>query len=174
MTRLRDAWPGTGPVGSKARGTRSEARPDTAFALFVGLLMAQAEADDLAYASPLPPARVLGAYEEVAPGSADRIIRVFEQQAIHRMAIERIRVERDARRADRGLIAGTVVALAVLMAAVFCAWINQPWLAGILGGLDIVTLAGIFIYGTERRRSERLETVRMLRGAGLPTATTED
>lgn len=86
------------------------------------------------------------------------------------MAMERIRLERDVRRADRGLIAGSAVALAVLVAAVYCASINQPWVAGVLGGLDIVALAGIFIYGTERRRSERLESARILRDAGLPTS----
>jgi uncharacterized membrane protein len=130
--------------------------------------------DGTPYPSPLPPARLLAQYEAVIPGSADRILTVFEQQASHRMDLERMRLERDARRADRGLMAGTVVALAVLVAAVYCASINQPWVAGVLGGLAIVTLAGIFIYGTERRRSERLETVRMLRDAGLPTSATEE
>ena len=72
--------------------------------------------------------------------------------------------ERDARRADIGLVAGLVIALAVLAAAAYCASINQPWVAGVLGGLDIVALAGIFIYGTERRRSERLEQLRLLQG----------
>lgn len=90
------------------------------------------------------------------------------------MSMERARFERDARRADRGLIAGTAVALAVLVAAVYCASIDQPWVAGVLGSLDIVTLAGIFIYGTERRRSERLATIRMLGGAGVPGSGSED
>lgn len=137
-----------------------------------GSLTAQPDANDRPHPSPLPPAQILEAYEALSPGSADRILRMFEQQAMHRMAIERMRLERDARRADRGLISGTAVALAVLVAAVYCASIDQPWVAGVLGGLDIVTLAGIFIYGTERRRSERLETVRMLRKAGVPPATT--
>jgi uncharacterized membrane protein len=38
--------------------------------------------------SPLPPAASLAEYEQVIAGSADRILRVFEQQAEHRMAME--------------------------------------------------------------------------------------
>ena len=68
----------------------------------------------------------------------------------------------------------TSLALIVLAAAVSCAWISQPWVAGVLGSLDIVTLAGIYLHGSERRRSERLETIRLLGEAGLPVSTGEE
>ena len=124
--------------------------------------------------SPLPPAEALADYERVVAGSADRMLKVFEQQAEHRMTMERLwheaeigRLRDDSRRASLGLGAGFVVALAVLGAAVYCASISQPWVAGVLGGLDIVALVGIFIYGTERRRSERLAASRISRDGGI-------
>ncbi len=93
------------------------------------------------------------------------MLRLFEERARHRMAMEREREHRDARRADLGLAAGTVVTLSVLGTAAYCATIGQPWVAGVLGGLDIVALAAIFIHVAERRRSERTEQLRWIRDA---------
>jgi uncharacterized membrane protein len=42
----------------------------------------------VAYRGPLPPAQELERYEQVAPGSADRIIRMAEEQQGHRHKIE--------------------------------------------------------------------------------------
>ncbi len=40
------------------------------------------------FSGPLPPARELQAYEQVVPGSADRIIKMEEDEASHRRAQE--------------------------------------------------------------------------------------
>lgn len=40
------------------------------------------------FSGPLPPARELQAYEQVVPGSADRIIKMAEDEALHRRAQE--------------------------------------------------------------------------------------
>ena len=79
------------------------------------------------------------------------------------MEIERIAVVGENARANLGPKLGFALCLAVLVVAGYYASINQPWVAGILGGLDIVSLLAIFVYGTERRRSERLEKTRILR-----------
>lgn len=52
-----------------------------------------ASAQSLRYSSPLPPAIEMEGYEKVCPGSADRILRMAEQQAKHRQNIETIAVK---------------------------------------------------------------------------------
>jgi len=91
------------------------------------------------------------------------MFQLFEDRARHRMALELQREHRDARRADLGLAAGFTAVLAVLASAVYCASIGQAVVAGVLGGLDIVALAGVFILGAQMRRSERLQQVQLLR-----------
>src|SRR5690242_17991944 len=87
--------------------------------------------------APFPPASWFEAYNEVIPNGADRMFTLFEDQARTRMRLEVLLLERDSRRADLGVLAGLVVALAVLGAAVYCASIGQAWVAGVMGGLDV-------------------------------------
>ncbi len=79
------------------------------------------------------------------------------------MELERDAVASENARANLGPKLGFALSLAVLVVAAYCASIDQPWVAGVLGGLDIVSLVAVFVYGTERRRSERIEKTRMLR-----------
>src|SRR6266498_458805 len=99
--------------------------------------------------APFPPASWFEAYNNAIPNDADRAFTLFEDQARTRMRLEVLMLERDSRRADLGVLAGLIIALTVLGAAVYCASIGQAWVAGVMGGLDVVALAGIFIYGTE-------------------------
>lgn len=41
------------------------------------------------FSGPLPPARELQAYEQVVPGAADRIVKMAEDEALHRRAQEK-------------------------------------------------------------------------------------
>jgi Predicted membrane protein (DUF2335) len=50
------------------------------------------------YSGPLPPAEQIRAYEDVLPGSADRILRMAEHQQEHRMELERVTVREAANR----------------------------------------------------------------------------
>ena len=45
-----------------------------------------------AYSGPLPPAEQIRAYEEVLPGSADRILGMAERQQAHRLELEKMTV----------------------------------------------------------------------------------
>jgi hypothetical protein len=102
------------------------------------------------------------------------MFRLFEERARHRMAIEKLREERAHQRAMLGLGAGFATSLAVLGGAVYCATIGQPTVAMVLGGLDIVALAGVFIYGAQTRRAERRDQLTLLRDMRRQTSGGED
>ncbi len=110
-----------------------------------------------AYAGPLPPADQIRAYEEVLPGSADRILAMAERQQEHRQKLEQVTVEEAANRSWWGLRLGFVIAVLVIgvgAAAIFTGYALAGF-AVIIGQAAI--LAGVFVYGRVEQRKERVE-----------------
>ena len=103
----------------------------------------------LEFEGPLPPPGALRAYDSILPGAAERILSMAEQQAEHRQNIER----KDSWRASLGVVAGTVVAFAVLCLAGYALYLGQPLVGGALGVADLVGLVGVYVYGTRARES---------------------
>jgi uncharacterized membrane protein len=109
------------------------------------------------YSGPLPPAEQVRAYEEVLPGSADRILSMAERQQEHRLSLERVTVVEAAQRSRWGLRLG--FAIAVLVIGVGAAGI---FTGHALAGFAVIIaqaaiLAGVFVYGRVEQRKERVE-----------------
>jgi uncharacterized membrane protein len=68
------------------------------------------------YSAPLPPASEFERYERVLPGSADRIIKLAENQNGHRRFVENVVVIFDSLKSLTGLIG----ALAIVLAGMWC------------------------------------------------------
>ena len=116
------------------------------------------------FSGPLPPPEILIQYNDALPNGAERIIALAERQAEHRMTLERRVIEADIKRANWGLVTGFIVALAGLSASVFLVREGNTAAGTILGGLDLVGLVSVFIYGTVSRRNERKQRARMMSG----------
>ena len=86
---------------------------------------------------------------------AERLLTKFEQQADHRMALEKHVIHADVTRANWGLVAGIVFGLAVLVASVVLILNGHegPGLTALLA--DFLIYGGAFVYGNETRRRER-------------------
>ena len=109
------------------------------------------------YAGPLPLAEQIRAYEEVLPGSADRILAMAEHQQSHRQKLERLTVEEAANRSWWGLRLGFVIAVLVIGVGAAAIFTGQA-LAGF--GLIVAqagVLAGVFVYGRVEQRKERVQ-----------------
>ncbi len=114
------------------------------------------------YSGPLPHPKILAGYDQIVPGAAEKIIDTFVEQAHHRMYLEKTVIEGDSRRANWGVAAATIITL-LFLAASYNLIINGHELAGsILGISNLAILAGVFIYGTNSRKNERLEKTKML------------
>lgn len=124
------------------------------------------------FSGPLPKPAILQEYEAVLSGAADRILRMAEKQAEHRQLLEKTVIFGDSKRANRGLWAGFIVALCALGGAVFLVYTGHGVYGAILGSVDIVSLASVFVYGTAVRRSERKEKAVQLKPpeASIPSA----
>lgn len=85
--------------------------------------------ENLYFSGPLPPPAIFERYDRILPGAADRILKLAEnEQSIRRGANRGLIINDGAR------IWGSIfVSLALIASAVYCAFIGQPELAGVLG-----------------------------------------
>ena len=106
---------------------------------------------------PLPPADQIRAYEEVLPGSADRILSMAERQQEHRQSLEKVTVEGAANRSWWGMRLGFVIAVIVVGIGAGAIFTGHA-----LAGFAVIIaqtaiLAGVFVYGRVDQRRERIE-----------------
>lgn len=92
--------------------------------------------------APIPPPDEFAEYESILPGSADRILALTEREQGGRITASTMELnnERSFIMNDR-LRAGGSIFVSVLMVALaaFCAYIQQPILAGVFGTTGILT-----------------------------------
>lgn len=99
------------------------------------------------FSGPIPPPSVLADYEDRFPGFAERILSMAEREAQTRHLLEMKNAEiaetdiKDARmETKRGQWMSFILTAIAFGAAVFCAVINQPWVAGIIAGATLVSV----------------------------------
>ena len=107
------------------------------------------------WAGPIPPPEALQKYEDIVPGAANRILKMAEGQTAHRIQIEKTVVRGDSWRSFLGLIFGFIVSMTGLLGGIYIIDNGHDWAGGVLVGLDLVGLAGCFVYGSRSRRVER-------------------
>lgn len=98
------------------------------------------------YSGPLPPPDFLRSYNEIVDDGAERVFRMAEQQAAHRQHLERTLLLGQDKRANRGQLLGFFIALAVLGLGGFLVLSGHDWAGGTVMAVDVVGLAGIFVY----------------------------
>lgn len=109
------------------------------------------------FVGPLPPPGQLKAYNEIVPGSAERMLAMAERQAAHRQELERDAVMGGSRRSWLGLWLGFAIAVIVLALGGLLVLTDHDAAGTILMGVDLVALSGVFVYGRLDQRKERVE-----------------
>lgn len=114
-----------------------------------------------AFSGPLPPPELLGKYESLCPGSADRIIRLAEDEAEHRRSIEQAvvrsemeQVIRDSREAQRGQYCALLITLAAIGAGAYTALAGHEIAGSIIGVGGIGSIVTSFLIGRHAAKSE--------------------
>lgn len=119
---------------------------------------------EASFSGPLPDPATLKAYDLALPGLAERIVQSWEAQSNHRMSLEKSVIEGDNKRANWGLVSATLISLAVLGVSGVLAMHNHEAVAAVLAGVDMAALAGVFVYGTNSRKQERIEKSKVMTG----------
>lgn len=109
------------------------------------------------FSGPIPHPELFAKYEDVLPGSADRILKMAELQSEHRQYLEKSVIDSNIQDSKRGQYFAFILAL-VLIIGGFYLIANDKDAYGIsliIG--SAATLVGIFIYGRKSERKEREE-----------------
>lgn len=119
-------------------------------------LLAMASMASASFMGPLPPPEILRGYEDVLPGAADRILKMAETQASHRQGLESIAVNGGNRRSWWGLALGFIISLVVFGLGTAIVLEGHSAAGATVMSVDVVGLAGVFVYGQQSQRKERL------------------
>lgn len=102
-----------------------------------------------AFSGPLPPPSMYAGYNEVLPGSAERILSMAEKEQEHRINWEDRALETTARETALGQWLGFATGLACIASSIYLAMNDNQWVAGILAGVSVLGLVKKFIRGRE-------------------------
>lgn len=95
----------------------------------------------------LPSPKVLGQYEELLPGLAERIVALPEREQAHRHKVIETALEKDSSLKMRGQ-SFALISLAVLVAfAFYLAWLGNIEWAAKVAIFGIASVVGIFVTG---------------------------
>lgn len=108
------------------------------------------------FEGPLPPPSILSAYESIKPGFAERIIKMAEDEAAHRRAIEREIVKTElsndsqerkynAREILIGQILGFMIGVVTVLAGAFTSIKGQSMSGTFIGTGGVIGLVTVFI-----------------------------
>lgn len=107
------------------------------------------------FEGPIPPPETLQQYENVLPGSAERILKMVENQSLHRQEMEKRLIGARCRDSLWGIVAGVIAVLAFATVAWYAIIKGHPTAATFLGTGTIVGIVSVFIYGTRASRKEQ-------------------
>ena len=131
------------------------------------------------FRGPLPPPQTLAQYEAILPGSAERLMTMAESQAEHRHKVEmtvvttaQSSISQESRRAYLGLTCAALIAIVLILCGTFLVYNGHDWAGTTMIVSTIASVVGVFVYGTQTRRSERLESMRS--SELVPEHTEED
>ncbi len=117
-----------------------------------GNTITQVKAHFQQFSGPIPPPEMMRAYEDVLPGSADRILKMAEREQ-----------ERQIDYDNRGLTLGFVAALVLIALSAYVVSMGFAWQSvGVVIG-SIAGTAGTFIYSNHNQPSPPPGTARTAR-----------
>ena len=91
-----------------------------------------------------------------------------EKQADHRMLMERKIISGDSNRSYLGLSAGFILSVMVILGGFYLIYQGHDWAGSVLIGLNLVGLAGVFVYGSNTRHVQPRELVEIVGESTTP------
>jgi uncharacterized membrane protein len=114
------------------------------------------------FSGPLPPPEELAKYEQILPGSANRIISMAEEQSSHRRDLEKTVIGANVRTQTWGLVSAFIIAMTAIGGGI---WLSAKGMSG-AGLTSIITalaaLVGVFVFGKSQQNKELSEKQKSL------------
>lgn len=106
------------------------------------------------YSGPVPHPDILRGYEQVLPGSADRILKLAEDEATHRRKMEEKALTSSCTDSRTGLWLGFIIVVVALVVSYGMVSSGYPSVGGVVGVGSLAGLAGTFVYGSRQTQAE--------------------
>ena len=106
------------------------------------------------FLGPLPHPDHLREYENILPGSADRLMTMVEEQAQHRRQLEESVTTSNTKLETRGQILGFVIAMTALIGGGYIMASGQSVWGAAVAISAVAGLAGVFIWKSRARKRE--------------------
>lgn len=106
------------------------------------------------HSGPIPDPETLAQYDGILENGAERIMSMAERQSAHRISLEDFAIKEQIKQSGKGQWFAFILAILFLLGAIYCAFINQPTVAAIIGGGTIASLVGAFLYNKKSKRSD--------------------
>ena len=91
-----------------------------------------------------------------------------EQQMDHRILMERKIVSGDYTQSYLGIAAGFLLSVMVILGGIYLIYQGHEWAGSVLIGLNLVGLAGVFVYGSNTRHVPPRELVEIVGESTTP------
>jgi uncharacterized membrane protein len=120
------------------------------------------------FSGPLPPPEALERYNQILPGSAERLIAMAESQHSHRQELEKHVIHSNVSAQRLGTILGFIVAMTVIIGGVYLVHEGKSGegLAAILTAL--AALVGVFVYSKYEQQKDLARKTQGLADSMLP------
>ena len=106
---------------------------------------------------PLPPAEELLDYDNVVPGSAERLLKMVENQSAHRIAMEQLVIASQQKQSARGQLFGFIIGLAGIAGGMALSFYGHDAVGGVIAGTTVTGLVSVFVIGKNQQRNSLAE-----------------
>ena len=103
------------------------------------------------FAGPIPPPSMMKQYEETLPGSADRILKMAENQSEHRQSLEKKKSSFSNREVHIGQVLGFFIGVIAIVTGGYVALSGAQIPGGFIGTAGVVGLVAVFVIGSNRK-----------------------
>jgi len=107
-----------------------------------------------AHSGPLPHPESYARYDEVLPGSADRILGMAERQSAHRMELEKIALRRQFNQSGAGQWIAAVIALFLISAGSYLIYSNHDTAGSSIIVATVVGIIYTFVKGKDAQKKD--------------------
>ncbi|MDN5077627.1 DUF2335 domain-containing protein [Aliarcobacter butzleri] len=107
------------------------------------------------FSGPLPHPEHFKKYNQIVPGSANRLLKMAEDDLAHAHSMQRKQLNIELFAVVAGLIVGATIALVALIGSGYLIMQGHDIAGAILGGGSLASLVGVFIYGRNLQNSSK-------------------
>lgn len=109
------------------------------------------------FSGPLPSPEKMEHYERVLKGAAERIIKMAEEQGVHRRELEKLALQSDIKRSRWGSIAAFIFGMSTIAVGSVLLFLGKDIQGLIALATALAPILIAFIAGSKQRKKERLQ-----------------